>query len=80
MVIPIFVKDLNKLILDQPFVEKPGIKFHYSSGNTQILSIIIERATGEKIIGPRWYAGYAPEFIGNPVRKGFLARLASALR
>ena len=44
-----FVKDLNKLILDQPFVEKPGIKFHYSSGNTQILSIIIERATGEKI-------------------------------
>jgi len=44
-----FVKDLNKLILDQPFVEKPGIKFHYNSGNTQILSIIIERATGEKI-------------------------------
>ena len=44
-----FVKDLNKLILDQPFVEKPGIKFQYSSGNTQILSILIERATGEKI-------------------------------
>ena len=44
-----FVDDLNKLILDQPFEKTPGKKFDYSSGNTQFLSIVIERATGKKI-------------------------------
>ena len=44
-----FVDDLNKLILDQPFETTPGKKFDYSSGNTQFLSIVIERATGKKI-------------------------------
>lgn len=44
-----FVDDLNKLILDQPFEKTPGKKFNYSSGNTQFLSIVIERATGKKI-------------------------------
>ncbi len=44
-----FVADLNKLILDQPFEKTPGKKFDYSSGNTQFLSIVIERATEKKI-------------------------------
>ena len=44
-----FVKDINKLMLEQPYINKPGINFHYSSGNTQVLSLVIERATGQKI-------------------------------
>ena len=44
-----FVKDLNKLMLEQPIIKKPGVNFQYSSGDYQILSILIERATGEKI-------------------------------
>ena len=31
-----FVKDINKLMLEQPYINKPGINFHYSSGNTQV--------------------------------------------
>ncbi|MEK9755991.1 MAG: serine hydrolase [Bacteroidota bacterium] len=44
-----FYKDVVGLMLDQPFIDMPGVKFHYSSGNTQILSTLIERATGRKI-------------------------------
>ena len=44
-----FVSDVEKLMLNQPIIEKPGEKNHYSSGNTQLLSILIERASGIKI-------------------------------
>lgn len=43
-----FVSDVEELILNQPIIEKPGEKNHYSSGNTQLLSILIERASGIK--------------------------------
>lgn len=44
-----FINDINKLMLEQPYTNQPGINFHYSSGNTQVLAIVIERATGQKI-------------------------------
>ena len=43
-----FVSDVEELMLNQPIIEKPGEKNHYSSGNTQLLSILIERASGIK--------------------------------
>ena len=43
-----FVSDVKELMLNQPIIEKPGVKNHYSSGNTQLLSILIERASGIK--------------------------------
>ena len=43
-----FVSDVAELMLNQPIVDKPGETNHYSSGNTQLLSILIERASGIK--------------------------------
>ena len=43
-----FYEDVVKLMLDQPFIDAPGTNYHYSSGNTQILSMVIEKATGTK--------------------------------
>ena len=41
-----FYEDLDKLMLDQKFIDEPSKTFKYSSGNTQILSMVIENATG----------------------------------
>lgn len=41
-----FGDDLKKVILDLQTTEKPGQKFKYSSGDTQLLAMIIEKATG----------------------------------
>jgi len=43
-----FISDVEELMFNQPFIEKPGENYHYSSGNTQLLSILIERASGIK--------------------------------
>ena len=43
-----FINDVEELMLNQPFIEKPGEKYHYSSGNTQLLSLLIEKASGIK--------------------------------
>lgn len=42
-------RNLNKLILNLKVVEEPGKEFKYLSGNTQLLALIIERATGKNI-------------------------------
>lgn len=39
----------NKVCLQQPFIEEPGKKYIYQSGNTQLLALALERATGMKI-------------------------------
>lgn len=44
-----FVKDLEALILDQPIDEKPGITYHYKSGTTQLLGMVIKKATGKSL-------------------------------
>lgn len=41
--------DLAETILSQKVVEKPGIYFKYLSGNTQLLAILIEKATGKQL-------------------------------
>ena len=41
--------DLYGLVTRLRVIEKPGIKFNYQSGNSQILGFIIEKATGKSI-------------------------------
>lgn len=42
-----FDTNLSKVILGLKVVEEPGRRFKYLSGNTQLLTMIIEKATGE---------------------------------
>ena len=44
-----FSDDLRALILDQDIIKTPGEKFRYSSGDTQLLGMIIEKATNSNI-------------------------------
>ena len=41
-----FTDDLRSVILRQKIENKPGQKFRYSSGDTQLLGMVIEKATG----------------------------------
>jgi len=41
-----FTDDLRSVILRQKIVKKPGQNFRYSSGDTQLLGMVIEKATG----------------------------------
>jgi CubicO group peptidase (beta-lactamase class C family) len=38
--------DVNKLAVNKLSIEKPGIYFDYKSGDTQLLAVIIEKASG----------------------------------
>ena len=40
-----FKKDLRKLMLSLPIEKKPGQKFVYQSGDTQLLAMVLEKAT-----------------------------------
>lgn len=42
-------KKLRQVSTDQELIEKPGVRFRYQSGNTQLLSFIVEEATDETI-------------------------------
>ena len=42
-------KELEKTILGLKTVEMPGMAFKYASGDTQLLSMVIEKATGKKL-------------------------------
>jgi len=44
-----FGSDIKKVILNLKTTETPGQKFQYSSGDTQLLAMIIEKATGERL-------------------------------
>lgn len=44
-----FDDDLEKVILGLKVVEEPGQKFKYASGDTQMLAMVIEKATGKKL-------------------------------
>ena len=44
-----FVDDLNKLIIEQPIDSKPGKAFKYQSGTTQLLAMVIKKATKENL-------------------------------
>lgn len=44
-----FDDDLEKVMLGLKVVEEPGQKFKYASGDTQMLAMVIEKATGKKL-------------------------------
>ena len=60
-----FVKDLSKLILEQPIDEMPGKKFVYKSGTTQLLGMVIAKATGKNL------TNYFFESFWNPMGSEF---------
>ena len=44
-----FDENLNEVILGLNVVDDPGNKYKYLSGNTQLLAMVIEKATGESL-------------------------------
>ncbi len=54
-------KDLPKLVLNQDAIKEPGKIFEYRSGDTQLLSLIVEKATG------KYLADYASERIWSKI-------------
>lgn len=56
--------ELTKLVLDQYTVREPGLYFEYKSGNTQLLALVLESATGRKV------SSYASEKLWIPMGAG----------
>ena len=56
-----FDNDLNKVILGLKVVDDPGKAYKYLSGNTQLLAMIIEKATGKSL------ANYVAENFWEPM-------------
>jgi len=56
-----FDDDLNKVILGLKVVDEPGKAYKYLSGNTQLLAMIIEKATGKSL------ADYVTENFWEPM-------------
>ncbi|MGQ1908666.1 serine hydrolase domain-containing protein [Marinifilum sp. RC60d5] len=54
-------KHLREVSTRQQVIEKPGVRFRYQSGNTQLLAFIVEKATGETI------AKYAEKKLWKPM-------------
>jgi len=56
-----FYDDLAKMMLELDIVEEPGKEYKYLSGSTQLLAMVIEKATGKKI------ADYFSESFWKPL-------------
>ena len=56
-----FVKDLDKLIVNQPIEQLPGQNYIYKSGTTQLLGMVITKATGQNL------TNYLYETLWNPM-------------
>ncbi len=41
--------DVSGLVIDLEVIEEPGKEFEYLSGNTQVLAMVVEAATGQRI-------------------------------
>ena len=54
-------KDLWKLALTEKLIEKPGVRFNYQSGVSQILAFLLQKATGKSV------SEYASEKIWTPI-------------
>lgn len=57
-----FGSDINKITIAHNVVEDPGKNFIYLSGNTQILGIVLETATGKTL------SDYAAEKLWMPIQ------------
>ncbi|MCT4615415.1 MAG: beta-lactamase family protein [Marinifilaceae bacterium] len=55
-------KKLRKVALNQILIEKPGVKFKYLSGNTQLLAFVLEKAVGKSV------SDYAEEKLWKPLQ------------
>lgn len=55
-------KDLWKLALTEKQIEKPGVRFNYQSGVSQILAFVLQKATNKTI------SDYASEKIWTPIQ------------
>lgn len=44
-----FGDNLKKTVLDVPVIEEPGKRFEYVSGATELLAMVLEKATGEHL-------------------------------
>ena len=56
-----FIDDLDALIQDQPIEQKPGQSYHYQSGTTQLLGMVIKKATGKTL------SAYLTEKLWQPM-------------
>lgn len=56
-----FDDDLAKVMLQLDIVEEPGVAFKYLSGSTQLLAMVIEKASGKKL------ADYFSESFWQPL-------------
>lgn len=54
-------KDLWRVTQTEKLIEKPGVKFNYQSGVTQMLAFLLQKATGKNI------STYASEKIWTPI-------------
>jgi CubicO group peptidase (beta-lactamase class C family) len=54
-------KDLWKLALTEKLIEKPGVRFNYQSGVSQILAFVLQKATDKNI------SDYASEKLWTPM-------------
>jgi len=54
-------KDLPGLVLNQTVLREPGKFYDYKSGNTQLLAIILEKATGQNV------SSYASKKLWKPM-------------
>jgi len=55
-------KDLWKLALTEKQIEKPGVRFNYQSGVSQLLAFVLQKATDKTI------SDYASEKIWTPIQ------------
>ena len=56
-----FLKDLDKVVLEQPIEELPGESYSYKSGTTHLLGMVIAKATGKNL------TSYLYETLWNPM-------------
>ncbi|SMO71163.1 CubicO group peptidase, beta-lactamase class C family [Saccharicrinis carchari] len=54
-------KKVNQLVKNLTVIETPGKEFHYKSGDTQLLSLILKKATGKSL------SAYASEKLWTPL-------------
>lgn len=61
-----FDDDLEKVMSGLKVIETPGQKFKYSSGDTQLLALVIEKATGKKLYNYLTETFWKPLGSDNP--------------
>lgn len=61
-----FDDNLEKVILGLKVVDEPGTKYKYASGDTQLLAMVIEKATGKKLYNYLTESFWKPLGSENP--------------